>query len=270
MKQLTLPNGRKCFYLDKPTALESYREVYEEKDYFQYYGLEVPENAVVFDIGANIGHFSRYILEHYPSAHVYAFEPVPQIFEVYSANIENYHYRVHPYNLGLAEKAGEIMIDYFPRLSVNSAIKPIVWDDMVAFGTENWETFTKSYKIARIIPKKWRSFFVKRIMKFMFKAIPTKCYLTSLSNIISEKALSKIDFMKIDAENYEDHVIAGISDEHWPIIQQIAMEVHQNIEGGGNLIKKFTTLLESKGFSVKIGKENLAPGSNVFMLYAKR
>ena len=269
MKQITLPNGRKCFCLDKISALASYREVYEDKDYLQY-GLDIPENAVVFDIGANIGHFSRYVAENYPSAHVYAFEPVPQIFKVYSANIAHYPDRVHPYNLGLAEKAGEIMINYFPRLSVNSAIKPFVWNDMVEFGTNNWETFTDGYKIARIVPKKWRRFFVKLTLKILFKTIPTKCHLKPLSAIISENNLSKIDFLKIDAENYEDNVIAGINDEHWPLIQQIAMEVHQNIEGGENINKKISSLLELKGFSVKMGKENIAPGSNVFMLYAKR
>ena len=269
MKKVTLPNGRKCFCLDKPTALESWYEIYEENDYFQY-GLEIPENAVVFDVGANIGHFSRYVAEHYPSAHVYAFEPVPQIFEVFSANLKEYPDRIHFYNLGLAEKADEVMIDYFPRLCVNSAIKPMVWDDLVEFALKNWDTFTNGLKIAKIIPKRWRRFFVKRIIKFMFKAVPTKCFLQPLSAIIKENNLSKIDFLKIDAENYEDNVIAGINNEHWPLIQQLAMEVHQNIEGGENLIDKFTTLLESKGFSVKIGKESVAPGSNVFMLYAKR
>ncbi|MFX0064029.1 MAG: FkbM family methyltransferase [Candidatus Hermodarchaeota archaeon] len=270
MKQLTLPNGKKIYYLDKLTALESYHEIYVDKDYFQY-GLQIPKNAIVFDVGAHIGNFSRFIVEHYPSAHVYIFEPVPQIFEVLCANLNEYPDKIHSYNLGLGEKAGEVMIDYFPRLSATSAITPFVWDEMIAFNTQNWDSFTSRSKVAKLIPKRWRLFFVERKLKFLYKAIPTKCYLKPLSSIISELNIPKIDFLKIDAENYEDNVIAGITnEEHWDLIQQIAMEVHQHIKGGKNLITKFTTLLESKGFSVKLGKEFMAPGSNVFMLYAKR
>ncbi len=269
MKQLTLPNGKSCCYLDKLTALESYNEVYEEQEYFQF-GLKIPDDAIVFDIGANIGNFSRYVVEHHPSAHVYAFEPVPQIFEVYSANLKEYPDRIHSYNIGLAEKPGEMTIDYFPRLSADSSIVPFVRDDKVAYYAENWEAFTQGNKIAGMVPQRLRRHAVTAILKYLYKPVPTKCHLRPLSDIISESNISKIDFMKLDAENYEDHVIAGIADEHWPLIKQVAMEVHQHISGGDDLVQKFTRLLESQGFSVNLGKEFLAPGSNVFMLYAKQ
>lgn len=269
MKQLTLPNGKLCYYIDKLTALESYQEVYEEQEYFQF-GLQIPENAIVFDIGANIGNFSRYVVERYPSAHVYAFEPVPQIFEVYAANLREYQDRVHSYNIGLAESDGEVMIEYFPRLCANSAIVPFVWDEMVAYNAKHWEAFTQGNKFARIVPKALRKHAAEMILKFMYKPVPMKCHLKPLSAIISELNLQKIDYIKLDAENYEDHVIAGIADEHWPLIRQVAMEVHQHIIGGKDLVNKFTNLLESKGFTVNLGKEFMAPGSNVFMLYAKK
>ncbi len=269
MNQLTLPNGKPLFYLDKLTALDSYREIYEDDEYFQF-GLHIPKDAIVFDVGANIGNFSRYIAEHHPSAHVYAFEPVPQIFEVLSANLEEYPDQVTGFNVGLAEEAGKVTINYYPRVSADSSILPFTWDEKVAHYSANWEEFTSGYKIAKIVPKRWRPFFVKRVLKYMYKPVPTQCSLRTLSAIISEQDLPKIDFLKIDAENYEEHVIAGIMDDHWPLIQQVAMEVHQHIAGGGNLVAKFTALLETKGFSVQRGSEYGTTGSNVFMLYAKR
>ena len=123
MKMLILPNGKPCYYLDKLTALESHHEIYEDNDYLQF-DLQIPENAIVFDVGTNIGNFSRYIVEHYPSAHIYAFEPVTQIYEVYSANLRDYPDRIHSFNNGLGEKDCGIIIEYFPHLSAVSAIEP--------------------------------------------------------------------------------------------------------------------------------------------------
>jgi hypothetical protein len=48
------------------------------------------------------------------------------------------------------------------------------------------------------------------------------------------------------------------------------MEVHQHIAGGQTLLQHFIDLLTSHGFQTKVGNEYLAPGSGVFMLYAKR
>ena len=60
MRQLTLPNGDKLYYIDKLTALDVYDEIFNDNDYLKY-GVEVKDRDVVFDIGANIGLFSLFI-----------------------------------------------------------------------------------------------------------------------------------------------------------------------------------------------------------------
>ncbi|HUX98659.1 MAG TPA: FkbM family methyltransferase, partial [Candidatus Deferrimicrobium sp.] len=85
-----------------------------------------------------------------------------------------------------------------------------------------------------------------------------------------ENDIDIINLMKIDAENYEYQVLAGIKDHDWDKIQQIAMEVHEHIEGGENLLNNLTEMLEDKGFQVNKGLDCRFSSMGVYMLYAKR
>src|SRR5690348_5909281 len=50
-------------------------------------GIVLREDSVVFDVGANIGMFSLFIGARCPSARVYAFEPVPEVFAKLQQNV---------------------------------------------------------------------------------------------------------------------------------------------------------------------------------------
>ena len=52
-----------------------------------------------------------------------------------------------------------------------------------------------------------------------------------LSDVIREQRIERIDLLKIDAENAETGVLAGIDDEHWRLIRQISMEAYEHIPG---------------------------------------
>ena len=53
-----------------------------------------------------------------------------------------------------------------------------------------------------------------------------ECQLTSVSDIIRENQIDKIDLLKIDAEKSELDIINGIEDRDWPKINQIVLEIH--------------------------------------------
>ena len=269
MNQLTLPNGKNLFYLDKLTALDVYREVYTEKEYFQF-GIKVNDGDFILDIGANIGLFSRFIIEHYPNCHVFAFEPVPMINEVLEANISQHQSRVQVFKIGLSDKEEQIEFDFYPKVSADSSAVPFDWDYKVNYYVQNWDTVTKGMLAAKLVPKRWRKGVITKMLKMMYNPIKVQCHLRPLSAIIKEQKIDRIDLLKMDAENYERQVVAGIDEEDWPKIRQISMEVHQHITGGQTLLKHFTELLHNHGFQTEIGKEYLAPGSGVFMLYGKR
>ena len=53
--------------------------------------------------------------------------------------------------------------------------------------------------------------------------------LKTLSSVIHEHNVDSVDLLKIDCEA-ELNVLQGISNEHWPRIQQVIAEVH-DIDG---------------------------------------
>ena len=270
MKTLTLPNGEILSYIDKLTALDVYDEIYVKNEYLQY-NIRVKDGDVIFDVGANIGLFSRYITTKAKNLQIYAFEPVPIIYDVLEENLKNLPAEIIKYNVGLAEKEEITEIHYYPKVSADSAITEFDWDLKVEQYFQNYnETIVKWMPISKIIPKFMRRSVIRKGLKNLYKSKLVKCKLRTISDIIQENNVKTINLMKIDAENYEFQVLAGINQTDWDKIQQISMEVHEHIEGGNNLLNKLSNLLEEKGFSVKKEEESRFSMMGVYMLYAKR
>lgn len=77
--------------------------------------------ATVFDIGANVGWYSLNIARNVAGARIFAFEPLPNTFNLLCTNIRlNDVANVEPQNVGLADKPGELVF-YFCKDSSGSA-----------------------------------------------------------------------------------------------------------------------------------------------------
>ncbi|MBD3340591.1 MAG: FkbM family methyltransferase [Candidatus Lokiarchaeota archaeon] len=270
MRQLVLPNGKEIYYIDELTALDVYREIFKENIYFKH-DIEIKNGDIVFDVGANIGLFSLYIADLVSDLNIYAFEPVEPIFKILKANVADLSCNITTYNIGLSKKDETIEFFYYPKVSADSAAVQFDWDYKVEKYVENYkEAVCKNIPIARIVPKFLRKRVVRAGLKRMYQSEKIQCRLRSLSDIIREEKIEQIDFLKIDAENFEKQVIAGIEDDHWNLINQIAMEVHEHIKSGKNLLNKFIKLLENKSFNVKVGEEDIFAKLGVYMLYATK
>lgn len=62
---------------------------------------------VILDIGANVGTSAVLFSELYPAARVFAFEPVPENFEILRKNSETRR-QIQPYMIALADQDGEM------------------------------------------------------------------------------------------------------------------------------------------------------------------
>ena len=270
MKALTLPNGKELYYIDKLSALDIYEEIFEENEYLQF-GIEVKDHDVIFDVGANIGLFSRYMAQKARDLTIFAFEPVPAIYEVLEANLKNSPARIKTYKIGLADHNETTKIHYYPRVSADSAIVPFDFDLKVNQFVENYnESIVQMMPIAKYVPKFLRKYVVKAGLKRMYKSEMLDCTLRPLSDIISENELKRIDLLKIDAENYEWEVLQGINEEDWNKIKQISMEIHTHIKGGEDLLENIKKLLKEKEFSFKLDREGRFAFGGVYMIYAKK
>lgn len=91
--------ARQCFYkMNKLLYQLSLRglgilnfesdKVSGEKKFLTNYLVDSPEGACIIDAGANIGNYSKAILEINPTVNLYAFEPHPKTFKNLSINIK--------------------------------------------------------------------------------------------------------------------------------------------------------------------------------------
>jgi acyl carrier protein len=95
--------------------------------------------------------------------------------------------------------------------------------------------------------------------------------LTTLSDVISEHQVDRIDLLKIDVEKSEFDVLSGLRAEDWAKVRQIVVEVDSR-----DLLDQLTALLEQHEFKfivdeiVSVDREVAGADVHVYMLYAVR
>ncbi len=65
-------------------------------------------NPILFDVGANFGHYTGFLLEEFPEATIHSFEPSKDYFEKLRESVKNPN--VHLHNLGLGNKAEKVIL----------------------------------------------------------------------------------------------------------------------------------------------------------------
>lgn len=231
-------------------------------------GIVLREDAVVFDVGANIGLFSLFIGARCPSAEVYAFEPVPEVFEKLRQNVDMRGVAVRMFNCGLSDRAQEVTFYYYPNISIMSCRHDYI----------NWENEVDLIK--RYVANERESgppgreehlAEVESLATKDFEFVECRCRLRTMSAVIDEVGVSNIDLVKIDAQRAELDVLRGIERRHWPLIQQISMEVHD--EAGSpteGRVKQVEQLLGEQGFRVTVAVEDMLRGTGRYAVYAIR
>src|ERR1044071_5991271 len=81
-----LPNGELIAHLNQSETDYMYAEIFEERAYV-HPRFHIPDHACILDVGANIGMFSRFALATWNAPTVFAFEPIPQVFEILERNV---------------------------------------------------------------------------------------------------------------------------------------------------------------------------------------
>lgn len=273
MKTTILPNGNRAYCFDENEAYITYMHVNE----YLKNGINLSENDVVFDVGANIGLFTAHLYERFSNTlNIYSFEPIPDTYKILELNIEKLDSRkIKLFQLGLSDSNKIVEFGYSENSSMLSSAYP--------FDTKEEQDMIKSAYITTLknlppdaplflkILKNMPVFvtnFVLSIMgqkAFAFKKIP--CQLTTISSLISKYKISSIDLLKIDVEKSELDVINGIADHDWNKIRQTVIEVH-DIE---NRVSKLTNILKKKGFIyVNIIQEPDLVETNIYCIFATR
>ena len=192
------------------------------------HGVEICDGDVVFDVGANIGVFAIRAVQRHPTVRVFAFEPVPAIFEVLKQNSEALgDGRLTPVACGVSSAPGTMRIQYYPHSPALSTGHPEFWDERPGMLAEAVRGQTsrapRSLWYARWLPA-WLSPLIARRLRSDVQAVD--CELRTLSSVIDEHGLDRVDVLKIDCEGAELAALQGIEARHWPLVRSVVAEVH--------------------------------------------
>lgn len=236
-----------------------YDEIFTRRAYLPE-TLHLPEAPVVFDVGANIGMFTLFVRSERPGATVHSFEPVPQVYDLLRRNRERHAVAglTHPY--GLAGAEGEVEFTHYPGYSTMSTRSTLA-------DTEAERAFVRGQVRTDHLPEAERM--LDELLAFRFREEKVNCRLRPLSAVLDEHPVDRIDLLKIDVQRGELEVLRGLADRHWPLVRQIAMEVHDSPDNNTTgRLRVVADELGRRGFRVLTEQEDRYAGSDRHSVFA--
>jgi FkbM family methyltransferase len=220
-----------------------YEEIFEQGGYAD---IELRDDAFVVDVGANIGLFALLVKRTRPAARIHAFEPMPESARALRENIAQHNLTdivVEECALG-RDREAKVDFTYYPVLPGNSTRYPD-------------EKALQMAVLARDEPPED----VARQHTGYTVSVPVE----RLSSYL--RPGRTIDLLKVDVEGAELDVLQGIDVAHWPMIQQVVLEV-QDLSGR---LSRVSDLLRAQGFRVQVRPSPMIPADiRTFMVHAMR
>lgn len=166
------------------------------EDFYQTDKLlpHVPANAVIVDIGANVGFFSFLMTANRKGSSIYAYEPIENNVKVFTGNIKRN-----------SDKRNNITVEQKAVTGKEVSSVKLFFDDV------NYDT---------VISSIYEDFSAKNTKAVEIPAI-------SLSKIIAENQLQVIDILKLDCEGSEYPILYDSPETIWPLIKCMCIEVHE-------------------------------------------
>jgi FkbH-like protein/FkbM family methyltransferase len=260
-KRCMLPNGLEIVHLNQYETDYLYEEIFENECYLKH-DIGLPDGATVVDIGANIGLFSLFVMSRCRNPRIYAFEPAPVAYDLLKANCDAYGSCAQTSNFGVSDRQGTAAFTFYENSSVFSSFHSDEAEDGKAI-----RAVVRNLLKAESVPDESAQEYVQELTRDRLRRSIHQCRLTTVSDIIRENQIERIDLLKIDAEKSELEIIRGIADSDWPKIDQIVVEIH---DPTGEVVRGINDLLIRKGYRCAIEQEKLLQNSGLFNLFATR
>lgn len=217
---------RSLHFRTKPNAVkfdvpESLYQVFKEIFMEDVYSIDelvktLPENPVVLDIGANAGFFNILLLSKIKTARIFAYEPLPSNTSFFKNVMQN--------NPALAQHVE------LSQAAVTGTEK------------ESIDLFMEDTDDSQVVASVFSGFNKDNLKKTSVPCI-------SLSRIVSENKLNKIDLLKMDCEGSEYDILYNSPKEIVQLAKHIAIEVH-DVDKQDNNFKTLSSYLQSLGYSI--------------------
>jgi len=233
--------------------------------------LVLPDEPVIVDAGAHVGMFCREVMRRVPRATVYAFEPSPLTFALLTMNTYRFGEHVQRVNLGLCDRACTKAFWHYPHtLSLSGIQAPgdvrphteAVYEMLSMRGSDYYR-----FRALRLLPRVLVLRLLDVFVRHYVKASETHARFITLSDAIDRHVIPRIDLLKIDVERSEMELLAGIRAEHWPLVRNVVMEIHDR----NGQTDEIEAILRRHGFTeISTQLDSVAPDEQVFLLHAAR
>ncbi len=260
LRRATLPNGMNVAYQSKAELAQFYDDIFVKEVYTRH-GIALADGACVFDVGANIGLFTVFVAHRVRGARVFAFEPAPPLFEILAENTLWCAGEVLLFDCGLGDREGTAELTFYPLTSGMSSFHADAGEERAALRTLFHNQAAAGVPGIDEVLRGEEALLDQRLRGETYTR-PVR----TLSSVVAELGVERIDLLKLDVEKSEAEVLAGIAERDWPKVGQIVAEVHDL----GDRLAAMTADLRARGFAVEVEQEALYRGSDRFNLYARR
>jgi FkbM family methyltransferase len=246
-------------------------------DYFQP-GVEFHPGMTVFDIGANMGMFSLEVLRRCGGdVCLFAFEPAPETFAYLERNVRELFpgAPARLYLEAVADRPGEATFYYRPGASTLSSLySEALGGDPHAITDAAFRDPPPRYQGGRVpgwfrrLPRGVAEQLIRVGARWaVAPAVETRCTLTTVSDVLRDNAIERVDFLKVDVEGAELRVLRGIEPKDWPKVHRVAVEVHDF----DHRVDTICGMLAAAGFErVQVEQDWPFEGTDIHMVHAGR
>ena len=259
-RRLTLPNGMDIACQTTTEAKFFYDDIFVKRIYHRN-GISLDRVECVFDVGANIGLFSLFVRRYCPRAVVYAFEPVPPLFEILNENVAGHGGAVKTFNLGITDREGKAQITFYSESSGMSSFYADATEERLSLKAIFENQRSRGMAGIEALTEHSEDWLEERLRSERFTVA-----VAPLSKLIRDERVERIDLLKVDVQKAEADVLAGIEQADWPKVRQIVVEVH-DIDGR---LECLGDELSTRGFQVSAEQDDHYEGSRTYNLFAVR
>jgi len=254
-----LPNGMRVAQINRNETDYIYHEVFELQAYLRH-GVTLAEGDCVFDVGANIGLFSLFAGRVCPGVRVCAFEPNPVVFAALEQNVGRYSAGAKLFQCGLSSENKIAEFTFYEGFSLLSGYYA---------DAETERDVVKQYiRNQQILEGEDAAAMAEQtdeLLKERFTSRTFHTELRTLSSVMREERIERIDLLKINVEKSELDVLLGIEDDDWEKIGQIVVEIDVPEHRG-----RIVSMLERRGYEVLIEQDRLLDQTPLCYVYAIR
>lgn len=253
-----LPDGAPVAHLNRSETDYLYNEIFVLQAYLRH-GITARPGDCIVDVGANIGLFTVFASRLADGLRIVALEPNPAAFACLEANAKAWGAEVTCLPCGLSSEEKSAELTFFEGMSLLSGFYADAASERAVVETYVLNQQPVPAGDARIAGQ------IGELIDARMRASKVPARLRTLSQVIAEQAIERIDLLKINVEKSELDVLRGIAPQDWPKVRQMVIEVDR-IHNLGPI----TALLAQHGFECLVEQDPLLAKTELCYVYAIR